>query len=99
MDESPVEAVEQGACVFCGTTTTFAGRASNVFRYGPPDAEGKIPLIPRPPIWMCRDDLRRYQRHEVMPGWCDECLDHPQHHGWGPVGTMSPCGQYFQRLP
>lgn len=87
-----------GTCVFCGATTIFAAHSTDTHRYGEPDAEGKIPLIPRPAIWMCADDIRRYQRREIRPGWCDGCLDDPSHLGWGEAGTMSPCGEYFELL-
>jgi len=87
-----------GRCVFCGATTSFAAHSTSTHRFGEPTADGKIPLIPRPPIYMCVDCLSRYQRREVRPGWCDGCLDDPNHLGWGEAGTLSPCGEFFDLL-
>jgi hypothetical protein len=90
-DTSPA-AKPKGECVFCGAITTFAGHASTPFRPGEPDAEGKIPLIPKPPVWMCENDLRRYTSKQIYLGWCESCAR------WGEAGTGSPCGALFSRL-
>ena len=88
-----------GVCVFCGGIATEPARPTNTHRYGELNAQGEIVLIPRPPIWMCVEDARRYRRNEVRPGWCDGCLDDPNHLGWGEAGALSPCGEFFDLLP
>jgi hypothetical protein len=96
MDEN---SLATGVCVFCGGIATSRAWPTNTHRFGELNAEGRIPLIPRPPIRMCAEDVGRYQRAEVTPGWCDGCADDPNHQGWGDAGTVSPCGQDFAFLP
>ena len=83
--------VEQGPCVFCGTMTTYGAHTTRTHRYGQPNPDGSVPLIPMPPVWMCDRDLKRYIRNEVQFGWCNTCEE------WGTAGQSSLCGQVYIR--
>jgi hypothetical protein len=80
---------EQGACVFCGSQTTFGAVASSSFVPGEPNADGTSPLIRRPRVWMCDEDLSAFKRDEVVLGWCGPCFS------WGQAFTSSPCGEMY----
>jgi len=92
MPMSDASAPAQGSCVFCGTMTERAGHSVKTHRLGTPNADGTIPLIPMPPVWMCENDLARYIRNEVRPGWCNAC------EAWGAAFTTSACGETFLPL-
>lgn len=89
MTDIPAVAAE-GRCAFCGDDTTFAAAATRSSVYGEPNPGGMIPIIPRPRVWLCGECIGRYNRREVLLGWCGSCF------AWGAAFDDSPCGRSYE---
>jgi hypothetical protein len=80
----------EGPCVFCGKRSDYRAHPVNNLRRGTPNPDGTIPLIDKPPVWLCVECLRRYQQNEVALGWCERCIS------WGSAFARSECGRVYE---